>query len=180
MPLVISAGSHSLTLPWYPGPVGERFDPAVTIGTERVLKDRDRWRLYHTGNAGYFQDKWWMTGIYLDTELGAGLYLPLGLHADLRLGIGYLHYFSRRKTLELEGGRYVPSTDYGKPAAVFPMSLLIGYGGSRGRLTSISPFICAKWIIQTPFSEETPAMTHLLVLGGVRIFWGDGGNGRRR
>jgi hypothetical protein len=92
-PLVISGGTHSLTVPWHLGPVTKRLNPALTVGTERTLKRGSRTRLYQTANLGFFQHYWWMTGVFLDTELGGSYALPRGFHADLRLGVGYLHYF---------------------------------------------------------------------------------------
>ena len=82
-PLVISGGTHSLTVPWHLEPVTKRLNPALMVGTERMLKSGERLQLYHTANIGFFQHYWWMTGVYLNTELGVRHKLPLGLYADM-------------------------------------------------------------------------------------------------
>ncbi len=168
-PLVVSCGTHSLTVPWYPGPVTNRLNPALIVGTERTLRPGNRIRLYHTANLGFFQHYWWMTGVFLDTELGASYALPLGLHADLRLGVGYLHYFWRRKVLELKDGAYVQVTDWGKPSLMIPLSVELGYRGSSTRPLAVSPFLSVQWAVQGLFLEEVPAMPHLFILVGARI-----------
>lgn len=168
-PLVLSAGTHSLTAPWYLGPVNDRFNPAFLVGTDHTMKSGDHWRFFYGVNVGFFQHHWWMTGLSLEPELGIGRSLPGGLHADLRLGLGYMHYFWRRETLELEDGRYVEATDWGKPSLILPLSLTLGYRGDPGSPVTVQPFVSARWGVQGLFLDEVPAMTHLFLLGGVRI-----------
>lgn len=157
-----------MTVPWHPGPVGNRLNPALIVGTERALK-RGASRFYHTVNLGFFQHYWWMTGLFLDAELGVGTSLPFGLHGDARLGVGYLHYFWRRETLKLEDGVYVPARDWGRPSVLVPFSIALGYRGGPHRPLAVAPFVSAQWAVQAPFIEEAPAMTHFFLLVGVRI-----------
>jgi hypothetical protein len=171
-PLVISGGMHSLTVPWHTGPVTKRLNPALFIGAESTLKSWDRWRLYQTANLGYFQHYWWMTGVLLDTELGISRELPLGLCADLRLGVGYLHYFWRRKTMELKDGEYVQARNWGRPSVMVPLSIVLGYRRiSTGSIT-LAPFVSAQWTVQALLIDESSVMTHLFLLVGTRIDWG--------
>lgn len=178
-PVVISAGTHSLTAPWYLSPVADGWNPAVMAGTDRMLKSGDDWSFFYGVNIGFFQHRWWMTGLSLEPELGVGRRLPGGLHADVRLGLGYMHYFWRRKVMELDDGRYVEATDWGKPSILLPLSLSLGYRGGPDSPVSVQPFLSARWGVQGLFLDEIPAMTHLLFLGGVRIARGgdtpDGG-----
>jgi hypothetical protein len=129
-------------------------------------------RLYHTVNLGFFQHYWWMTGLFLDAEFGVGRALPAGFQADLRLGVGYLHYFWRRESLELEDGRYVQVTDWGRPSLWVPLSVVLGYRGNPARPLAVAPFISAQWAAQALFQDEIPAMTHFFLLVGVRIEFG--------
>jgi hypothetical protein len=168
-PLSVSMGTHSLTVPWHAGQVTKRLNPAFVVGTDRTWKSSERARLYGTLNLGFFQHYWWMTGVFLSTELGVGYALPLGFHSDARLGLGYLHYFWRRQSLELKDGVYVPATDWGKPSIMVPFSLLLGYRGSHERPLRFAPFVSAQWAVQAPFTEEAPAMTHFFLAVGVRI-----------
>ncbi len=167
--LVVSCGTQSLTVPWHLGPITDRLNPVFIVGAERTLKPGNRMRLYHTANLGFFQHYWWMSGVFLDTELGASYRLPLGFRADLRLGVGYLHYFWRRKILELRDGKYVQVTDWGKPSLIAPLSVEFGYRGSSTSPLAISPFISVQWAVQGLFLDEVPVMPHLLILVGARI-----------
>jgi hypothetical protein len=115
-----------------------------------------------------------MTGVSFEPEIGIGRKLPGGLHADLRLGLGYMHYFWRRKTLELEGGRYVEATDFGRPSLIVPLSATLGYRGRSASPLRVAPFVSARWGVQGLFLDEVPAMTHLFLLAGVRFERGRG------
>lgn len=165
----VSAGTHALTVPWYVGPVGWRFDPAVLAGADRALNSGRHWTLSLGLRVGFFRDRWWMTGISLVPEIRIGRTLLGGLHADLGLGIGYLHFFWRRKTLVLEDGKYVESVNWGKPSLLVPLSLTLGYRGNPDRPLTVSPFVSARWGVQALFLSEAPVMTHFTLLGGVRI-----------
>ena len=168
-PLVVSGGTHTLTVPWHLEPVAVRLNPAFIIGTERMLKSGERLQLYYTANIGFFQHYWWMTGIFLNTELGIRHSLPLGFYADMRLGVGDMHYFWRRKSLALEDGKYVQATNWGKPSLMVPLSVTLGYRGSSTRSAAVVPFVSMQWAIQALFTDEVPVMTHNLVLVGVRM-----------
>ncbi len=170
-PLVVSGGTQSLTVPWHTEPVTKRLNPVFIVGTEHALKSWGHTRLYQTANLGYFQHYWWISGVFLDSELGIGYELPFGFSADLRLGFGYMHYFWRRKVLELEGGEYVEATNWGKPSLMVPFSIMLGYRGiSAGPLT-LAPFVSAQWAVQALLIDESDVMTHLFILVGARLNW---------
>ena len=177
--LRIAAGTHALTVPWYLAPVSYRFNPAVEVGADRVLRDGERWKLSLGINVGFVRDHWWMTGLSLAPELRIARAIPGGFLADAGVGLGYMHYFWRRKTLELEDGRYVETTDWGRPSLILPLSLTVAYQGDRDHPLSVAPFVSAQWGVQALFLSEAPVMTHLSLLGGVRIRRGNGKGGRR-
>ncbi len=167
--ITISGGIHALTVPWYPGPMTNRFNPAAMVGIDRNLRSSDHWRFFYAVNLGFFRHHWWMTGVSIEPDIGIGRMLAGGFRADLRVGLGYLHFFWRRKTLELEGGRYGESRDWGRPSVILPLSLSLGYPGKADHPSSVSPFITARWGVQALFLEEVPALTHLQFLAGVRV-----------
>jgi hypothetical protein len=167
--LLVSCGTQSLTVPWHLGPITDRLNPTFLVGAERTLRPGSRLRLYHMANLGFFQHYWWMSGVFLDTELGASYVLPLGFRVDLRLGVGYMHYFWRRKILELRNDKYVQVTDWGKPSLMVPLSVELGYCGSSTHPLAISPFVSVQWAVQGLFLDEVPVMPHLLILVGARI-----------
>lgn len=168
-PVSVSFGSHSLTVPWHPGPVTNRFNPVFVVGTDRTLKTGEHTRLYAAANLGFFQHYWWVTGLYITTEMGVGYALPVGFHTDLRLGVGYLHYFWRRQILMLEDGRYVEATNWGKPSLMIPLSIMLGYRGNHDHPLRFAPFVSAQWAAQALFTDEIPVMTHFFLAVGVRI-----------
>lgn len=167
--LVVACGTQSLTVPWHLGPISDRLNPTFLVGAERTLIHGSRMGLYHTAKLGFFQHYWWMSSVFFDTELGASYRLPLGFRADLRLGVGYMHYFWRRKILELKDGNYVQVTDWGKPSLMVPLSVEFGYCGTATQPLAASPFVSVQWAVQGLFVDEVPVMPHLLILVGARI-----------
>ena len=168
-PLRIAVGTHAMTVPWYLPPVTNRLNPAVLVGTDVPMKSGDSWRLLLAVNVGFFRHHWWMTGFSIEPEVGIGRSLPAGFFADLRLGVGYLHYFWRRKRMKLDEGRYVDAEGFGNPSVILPLSVSLGYRGRGNQPISVSPFVTARWGIQGLFVEKVPVMTHLQLLGGVRL-----------
>ncbi len=165
----VAAGAHALTVPWYPGPVVDRFNPAVMAGWDRDWRSSEHWRLYWAVNLGFFRHHWWMTGLSVEPEVGVSRSVPGGFHTDLSLGLGYLHYFWRRPTMELEDGRYVEATDFGRPSLLVPVSMTVGYRGAAENPAQVQPFLTARWGVQGLFQPEVAVMTHLRFMGGVRI-----------
>ena len=179
-PVVLSAGAHALTAPWYLSPVGSGFNPAFMVGTDHAIRSGNRWHFFYGVSLGFFRHRWWMTGVSLEPEIGVGHTSSGGFHADLRLGLGYMHYFWRRQTLELKNGEYVTVTDWGRPSLILPLSATLGYRGDTADPLSVSPFVAARWGVQGLFMEEVSVMTHFMLLGGVRIERGrDDTSGRR-
>ena len=179
-PLVISGGMHALTFPWHLGPATKHISPAFMVGTERTLKSGGRFRLYQTANLGFFQHHWWISGAFLNTELGGSCRLFLGFHVDLRLGVGYMHCFHRRKILKLKDGKYVQSTDWGVPSLMAPLSLELGYRGQSGRPLFFAPFVSLQFAFQALFRDKVPGLPHMFILVGVRIPLGQILSGRGR
>jgi len=167
--VTVAVGTSALTVPWYPKPLTYRLNPAVLVGTDRLLNSGGGWRLSFAVNVGFLRNHWWLSGVSLAPEVGVGRSLPADLYADLRLGLGYLHYFWRRKTLKLRDGRYVPVRDSGSPSVILPLSATLGYRGSAETPLQASPFVSARWVIQKPFFRGAPVVSHLLFLGGVRL-----------
>ncbi|MCG6956179.1 MAG: hypothetical protein LJF04_09320 [Gemmatimonadetes bacterium] len=168
-PLSVSVGTHALTVPWHPGLLMDGLNPAVMVGTGRAWRSGEPWRLSIGFNLGAFRDHWWMSGISLEPELRLGRTWPGGLHADVGIGLGYLHYFWRRPTLELKDGAYVPAANSGRPSLILPLSLTLGYRGGTSNPLTVSPFVTGRWVLQGLFLPEVPAMTHLFLMGGAHI-----------
>jgi hypothetical protein len=127
--------------------------------------------LYYAVNLGFFRHHWWMTGVSLEPEVGISRTLPGGFHADLRLGLGYMHYFWRRKILVHEDGRYGEATNWGKPSVIMPLSVTVGYRGSSDRPVSVAPFVSSEGG-QRPRKEGEPCLEQSTTRpDGWRLFW---------
>ncbi len=173
-PLVIAAGAHALTFPWHPKPLTFQFNPGVIVGTEFTHKKWKHFRISQPVNLGYFQHKYIESGVFLNTDLTLSYLTGFGLYADLFLGAGYLHAFSRREVFELRNGEYEKVTDWGRPSVMFSLGLALGYEFNSERRLSFTPFIQYRWFAQTPFADpdEIPVATHLLLTVGTKIYFG--------
>ncbi len=176
-PLTLSVGTHALTTPWYLSPVASAMNPAVFLGTDFSEDSRGRWRFFSGVNLGFFRHRWWMTSLSVEPELGVGWTFSGGFSADLRIGLGYMHYFWRRRTLELKEGRYANRRGWGKPSLILPLSATFGYRGGADDPLTVAPFLTARWGLQGLFLKEVPIMTHFFLLGGVRIQEEEGSSG---
>ncbi|MGH7454162.1 MAG: hypothetical protein ACRENG_22605 [bacterium] len=172
LPLVVSVGTHTLSFPWYNKPLTYRFNPGLVIGTEFTHKKWKHFRFSQPVNLGFFQHEYIESGLFVNTDLGFSYVTGFGLHADFLLGAGYLHTFSRRKLFELKNGEYVEATDWGRPAFMFSLAGALGYQFKSNRRLSFSPFIQYRWFAQTPFADEIPVITHLLLSVGTKIYFG--------
>lgn len=168
-PLVLAAGTHSLTVPWHPGPITSRANPALSAGTEHLWRRAGIALPFLSANLGFFQHHWWMTGVFAEAGVGLRNRLPYGLRADFAIGAGYLHYFWRRQIFELSDGRYVRATDWGRPSLFVPLSIVLGYRGKTGCPLGVSPFVSARWAVQGLFLDEVPILPHLFLMVGVRV-----------
>jgi len=171
-PVIVSIGTHALTTPWYLGPISTGLNPAVFLGTDHTVNSGKNWRFFSTINLGFFRHRWWMTGASLEPEVGISRTFADGFHTDLKVGLGYMHYFWRRKSLELKDGEYVEAGSWGRPSINLPLSLTLGYRGHPEDPLTVAPFVTGRWGIQGLFLDEVPVMTHFFLLGGVRIHEG--------
>lgn len=87
--VTVAAGTHALTVPWIPGPVRAGFNPALLAGIDRSIGSSEHWTFFYAVNLGFFRDRWWMSGVSSEPELGIGRTIPGGFRTDLRLGLGY-------------------------------------------------------------------------------------------
>jgi hypothetical protein len=166
------AGTHALSVPWYLDPVNDRFNPAIIFGAQRTLRPAGFARLLGSVDLGFFQSYWWMTAVFANCAFGMERSIAWGLVADLRLGLGYMHFFWRRKTLAFRDGKYVSARDWGHSSLLVPLSTSLGYEGTGARPWRVSPFLRLQWAVQTPVTEEAAVMTHLFFFVGTRIRWG--------
>lgn len=165
----VAVGAHALTVPWHLRALSSHLNPAAMVGMDRNWKSGTSGRLFYALELGFIRHRWWMTGISVEPEVGIGLALPGGFTSDLRLGLGYMHWFWRRKTFELQDEGWAEPSNLGRPSLTLPLSFSLGYTGDSSDPLPVSPFLMVRWSLQGMFLEETPAMTHMQLLGGVRV-----------
>lgn len=175
--VLVAVGTHALTLPWYPAPVMDGFNPAMTVSTDRAFRSRGRWTLSFGIDVGFFRDHWWMSGLSVTPEVRFTRDLAGGVRGGLGVGLGYLHYFWRRKTMVLRDGAWVEGTNRGRPSVQLPFSATLEYQGNGDRPLMVSPLVTARWGVQGLFLKEVPVLSHFSLLGGVRIRDDHGGGG---
>lgn len=171
LPLVLAVGTHALSFPLYNKPLTYRFNPVAMLGTEFTHTASSHLRLTQPLNLGFFQHEFVESGVFLNTDLALSYLTSFGLHADLLLGAGYLHAFSRRDVFELKDGQPSEVTDWGQPSVMLSLAGALGYEVQTRRSLSVSPFIQYRWFVQTPspYHALTPALSHVLLTAGAKI-----------
>lgn len=164
-PLKISIMDESIT---YPNGSFLRysFNPAIMIGTERILKEKPKSHWYMTGNLGFFYHKDWQTGIFLNSEFGYQRNLGRwNVHG--RLGLGYLHSFATGAVYKLDAGEFQEVTDKGTHTFMPSGTVGVGYRLGEG---AYSPeiFLDMMVSVELPFNYYTGV--HQFTGVGVKFY----------
>lgn len=125
MPIRISVMDESISLPntWF---LRYSFNPAVSVGTEWVLKEKNNHDLHATGNLGFFYHKDWQSAVYLNSEIGYRYRLQR-FFGTARFGLGYTHQFATKPVYSPVDGNFEQVTDYGGPAVMTSLAVGVGY-----------------------------------------------------
>ena len=124
-PLHISVMKESISLP-VASPLKYRYNPAIIVGTEYLLKEKENHDFHLVGNLGYYYHKDWESTIFLN--IGVGYRYNLKRWSIYpRLGIGYAHIFSSKPIYKFKGGQFRQVKDFGSPAGQGSFSLNTGY-----------------------------------------------------
>lgn len=131
---------HSLTY---------RFDPAVSLEADVPIASRSRGEWLLSGGIGYYRHSQLRSALFADARFGYRRTFGRG-SAQLDLGPGYGHVFTRERAYRYEGGDYVEVVDRGSAVFCPAAALTLGYrvtaaprpwrALARARFTLESPF----------------------------------------
>ncbi|MEL6718233.1 MAG: hypothetical protein AAFP82_05920 [Bacteroidota bacterium] len=165
LPLKISILDESLTLPnfWF---TRYSYNPAAIIGTEFILKEKEKQDWHLTANLGFYYHKDWQAAVFLNSEIGYRYHFGR-FNAAARLGLGYAHVFATQPIYREEDGDYVAAKDYGSPALMPSLGLSLAYELQE---KEYSPEVFLTFMSQgeVPFNFFTGL--HQLVGLGVKFY----------
>ncbi|MEO0895189.1 MAG: hypothetical protein AAFY71_02135 [Bacteroidota bacterium] len=165
LPIRISVMDESISLPngWF---TRYSFNPAITVGTEYVLKGEGASQLIVGGNLGYYYHKNWQSAFFLNGELGYKQHFNR-LAAYLKLGVGYAHAFTPQPIFEGTETSTQEARDWGYP--IFMPSATVGLS-YRLRNEPYSPEIFAQMMTSAEFPFNLYSGLHQFVGLGFTFY----------
>lgn len=125
IPLKISILDESIALPnfWF---TRYSYNPAAMVGTEFILKEKEKHDWHLTANLGFYYHKDWQAAVFLNSEIGYRYHFGR-FNAAARLGLGYAHVFATQPIYREVDGDFVAATDYGSPAFMPSLGVSLAY-----------------------------------------------------
>lgn len=150
-PISISLMHESISLPFVSNPIKYSYNPSLLIGTEFLLRRREKHDLILSGNLGYYYHKNWESTLFSEIRFGYKYKIKrFSIHPNL--GLGYAHIFTPKPIYGFEDGQFKQIKDKGRSAFQTSLSILPSYKLFK---TENSPeiHIVYTFSIQYPFSE---------------------------
>lgn len=165
LPLKISILDESLALPnfWF---TRYSYNPAAMVGTEFILKEKEKTDWHLTANLGFYYHKDWQAAVFLNSEIGYRYHFGR-FNAAARLGIGYAHVFATQPIYREVDGDFVAATDYGSPTFMPSLGLSLAYE-LQEKAYSPEVFLIFSSQVEVPFNFFTGL--HQLVGVGVKFY----------
>ncbi len=161
IPIKVSILDQSTSLPnfWF---TRYSYNPAITVGTELILKKKKNHDWHLTGNLGFYHHKNWQNAAFLNSEIGFRQHFGR-LSANARFGLGYSHTFAAAPVFTQESGEWKEKTDFGNPT--LNTSLGIGLEYILGQ-SETSPTLTMTYqsMVDIPFNIYT-SLHHFVGLG---------------
>lgn len=124
-PIHVEVTDESISLPnlWF---LKYRYNPAIKVGTEYLLKEKNKHDFHLTGSLGYYYHKDWQSTFHLLPEVGYRYDLKR-VRLFARLGVGYAHVFSPKTVYKFDGSEFKEAKDFGVPKLITSLSLNVSY-----------------------------------------------------
>lgn len=149
LPLSISILDESISVPnfWF---LNYSYNPAVIVGSEYVLKQKEKSDRHLTGNIGFYYHKNWELAFFINSEIGYRYHFNR-FNVLGRFGLGYLHQFAGKTVYTFQDGTYKEKTDFGSPALLTSLALSCEYEIKK---TEYSPAVFLTFMssAKLPFS----------------------------
>ena len=146
---------------------GSPLHPGVTIGFEKLLKDKTRVDQLLTAEIGFYHHDYLQNGLFV---LGGYQFRsnPISnIFAWVQPQLGYLHTWSPSGEFKLEDGQYV-ATKSGHPSAFAGLTLGLDYQIIPAYESKV--FVSYRMMVEGPFALEygVPVVPHTFLSIGLK------------
>tara|TARA_B110000902_G_scaffold239064_1_gene287452 strand:+ start:1337 stop:1900 length:564 start_codon:yes stop_codon:yes gene_type:complete len=150
-PINISVIHESISLPFVTNPIKYQYNPAFLIGTEYMLKKKNKHDFHLSGNLGYYYHKDWESTPFVEIRVGYEYFIKrFSIGTDF--GIGYAHIFNPKPVYGFEDGKFQEVKNKGTSAFQSSFSILPSFKLHQ-KDNSSELFFAYTFAIQYPFSE---------------------------
>lgn len=164
-PIKISILDETLTLPGL-GSLNYKFNPAIMLGTEYILRKKNNHDWFLSANLGYYYHKDWQAAVFINSEIGYR-YQFKRWNFNSKFGLGYAHAFSTKPLYENKEGVWQEAKNTGSPKFMPSIGFELGY-----QLTDEinSPEIFATYMLAIDVPTNIFSGFHRLAGIGIKFY----------
>ena len=87
-PINISVMHESISVPFFTNPIKYKYNPTLLIGTEYLLKKKNKHDFHLSGNLGYYYHKNWESTLFSEVRIGYRYFLGrFSISTDIGIGL---------------------------------------------------------------------------------------------
>lgn len=152
IPIRLAIADESISPPnfWF---LKYEYNPAILIGTEIMLQQKNKHDWHLACQLGYFYHKNWESATWLQAEIVYRYHIKR-FSISPKLGIGYAHTFSPKPVYRYQGDRFKKVIDYGNPTFMGSFNLELAFKLAK-RQPSPEVFIFMMESVEVPFNTYT-------------------------
>lgn len=150
-PINISVMHESISLPFVTSPIKYTYNPAILIGTEYLLKKKNKHDFHLSGNLGYYYHKGWESTLFSEIRFGYRYHIKrFSISPDI--GFGYAHIFTPKPIYGFENEKFQKIKDKGRSAFQSSISITPSYRLAQ-KENSTEVYFIYTFTFQYPYSE---------------------------
>ena len=142
---------ESLSLPFVTNPIKYEYNPAFLIGTEFILKKKNKHAFYLSGNLGYYYHKDWESTPFVEIRIGYR-YNIKRFSITSSVGLGYAHIFTPKPIYGFQDDKFQEIKDKGTSALQSSLSIIPSFKLFK-KENSAEFYLTYTFAIQYPNSE---------------------------
>ena len=165
-PINISVMHESTSVPFITSPIKYKYNPAILVGTEYLLKKKNKHDFHLSGNLGYYYHKNWESTLFSEIRIGYRYFIGrFSISTDI--GLGYAHLFSLKPTYGFENGKFQEIKNYGRPTIQSSVSITPSYKLSK-KINAAEIYLSYISVIQT--SASATGGFHQFIGAGYKFY----------
>ncbi len=150
-PINIGIMHETTSVPFFSSPIKFKYNPALFIGSEYLLKKTNNYDFHLSGNLGYYYHKDWESTLFTEIRFGYRKLLNrFSINAEL--GVGYAHIFALKPIYKFTNKQFDEVNNNGLAAFQSSLSISPSFKLSQ-KENSAEIYIAYTFAAQYPYSD---------------------------